>query len=282
MKKKILAILFLVLFAFAVTGCEKEEDEDAGSDLYHVDYNGDIIDFTGAKNYYHAGEEVTIYYGFIATDTDYSFYLDDEYLNVGYSDDKGFIISFTMPAHDISIRVESRNSMEYIEEVTEDTEEDITEKTTEATTEATTEKTTETTTEAATEAESDGEVSFKIEECNIYEDLPTGSPIAELYDGEYPSYIAIWTNKTIYKFRIVSLVVQDVTADGELTFLYEDEGFLLDSLTPELPVGAKVGFIGDTPNVGIMYEDSAGKLHMCAIEVSGYDGSLKIVEIPLD
>ena len=87
-----------------------------GSDdtVYHVDYSGSKDAFSNAEDTYRPGQEVELYYEIIATDTDYSFYLDDELLNAGYAEDKGYILKFTMPEHDVTIRVESRNSMMYI------------------------------------------------------------------------------------------------------------------------------------------------------------------------
>ncbi|MBE6685898.1 MAG: hypothetical protein E7591_01550 [Ruminococcaceae bacterium] len=51
----------------------------------------------------------------VATDTDYTFYLDGERINSsGYSDFKGYTIEFTMPDHDVELTCESKNSMEYV------------------------------------------------------------------------------------------------------------------------------------------------------------------------
>jgi len=78
---------------------------------YKVDWDGDKEDYEGAKDRYRAGETVTVYYGLIATDTDYAFYLDGERINTGYEEGKGFVISFTMPAHDVTVSMNSKNSM---------------------------------------------------------------------------------------------------------------------------------------------------------------------------
>ena len=85
-----------------------------GAKKYKVDYDGDKDFYEGAKDEYKAGEKVVLYYNFIATDTDYAFYLDDERINTGYSEDRGFIIEFTMPEHDVRLRCESHNSMVYV------------------------------------------------------------------------------------------------------------------------------------------------------------------------
>ena len=47
----------------------------------------------------------------IATDTDYSFWLDGAELSRDYDAKKGFILSFTMPEHDVTIHCSSRNTM---------------------------------------------------------------------------------------------------------------------------------------------------------------------------
>ena len=99
----------IILFTIGVTvmllffGC--------GAKKYKVDYCGGKDWFKGAKDEYRKGEKVELYYDLIATDTDYSFLLDNEKLNVGYSEDKGFIITFTMPEHDVKLEVTHRNTM---------------------------------------------------------------------------------------------------------------------------------------------------------------------------
>lgn len=82
-----------------------------GAKKYRVDYGGRKMMFSEAKDEYRAGETVTVCFSFIATDTDYRFYLDGESISCDYDDGKGFVISFTMPEHDVTLTVESRNSM---------------------------------------------------------------------------------------------------------------------------------------------------------------------------
>ena len=83
-----------------------------GGKKYQVDYHGRKSAFDGAKDAYKKGEQVTLYYGFIATDTDYSFYVDGAPVRAPYTD-KGYKISFAMPDHEVDVRVQSRNSMVY-------------------------------------------------------------------------------------------------------------------------------------------------------------------------
>ena len=90
---------------FGLSGCTEKK--------YNVDYCGSKSDYENAKDAYRAGEKVKLYYSMIATDTDYSFYLDGEPLNYDYDDKKGFIITFTMPEHDVKLECRSVNSMLY-------------------------------------------------------------------------------------------------------------------------------------------------------------------------
>jgi len=112
--KKIIADSLIVITAIILGGVSMFGLFGCGGKKFRVDYDGDKDFYKGAKDYYKAGEKVEVYYDFIATDTDYTFYLDGEYLNVGYEESKGFIIRFTMPEHDVKLTCESRNSMVYI------------------------------------------------------------------------------------------------------------------------------------------------------------------------
>lgn len=100
----IAAITVLVLgVAFYLTACAVK--------TYNVDYCGEKNLFIGAKDSYRAGAKVKLYYNLIATDTDYSFYLDGESINADYDDKKGFVICFTMPEHDVKLECKAVNSM---------------------------------------------------------------------------------------------------------------------------------------------------------------------------
>ena len=52
-----------------------------------------------------------MYYNLIATDTEYSFLLDGERLKFEYDEKNGYVISFTMPAHDVKLECKMRNNM---------------------------------------------------------------------------------------------------------------------------------------------------------------------------
>ena len=73
--------------------------------------------FESEKTMYAPGEKVTVRYDIIATDTDYSFYSDDVDFEQSY--DGGYVFTFIMPDHDVTLKVESHNTMEYEPEISE-------------------------------------------------------------------------------------------------------------------------------------------------------------------
>ena len=83
---------------------------------YKVDYHGQKDFLKGAKEVYEAGETVRVCYRFIATDTVYSFLVDGAPVNPDFDTEEGYIITFTMPEHDVSMEIKTRNLMVSFEE----------------------------------------------------------------------------------------------------------------------------------------------------------------------
>ena len=80
---------------------------------YTLHYDG--YGFESKRTQYAAGEKVTVYFDMIATDTDYHFYIDDDVeMKQSYDSKHGYVFTFVMPEHDVTLREESYNSMEYI------------------------------------------------------------------------------------------------------------------------------------------------------------------------
>lgn len=114
MKKRVFkgfisAILIISLggaVMFGLSGCFGKK--------YIVDYCGQKSSFEGAKDSYRAGQRVELRFEYIATDTDYYFYVDGQRVNPDYdSNGGGYIISFTMPERDITVNYTSKNTMVY-------------------------------------------------------------------------------------------------------------------------------------------------------------------------
>ena len=102
---KIITVGVIAVMLLSLFGC--------AANKYNVDYCGAKDLYRGAKDSYKAGAKVTLYFELIATDTDYSFTLDGEPLRYTYDEKKGFVISFTMPEHDVKLECNTRNSMYY-------------------------------------------------------------------------------------------------------------------------------------------------------------------------
>lgn len=108
----ILAVILICSLTF-LTSCKAKTKTHSPTESYKVICEDYL--FENVKKSYRPGQKVKIYFPYVATDTDYSFYLDDQRINdYTYSDAKGFIITFTMPAHDVTLTYESKNTMENI------------------------------------------------------------------------------------------------------------------------------------------------------------------------
>lgn len=109
-KRFFLLILIGVITVFSFSGC--------GQQKYRLNYDG--YGFESKRTEYAAGDKVTVYFDLIATDTDYNFFIDDDVkMKQSYDNDHGYIFTFTMPEHDVTIHEEHHNSMEYIPEPVE-------------------------------------------------------------------------------------------------------------------------------------------------------------------
>ena len=116
-RRSLMLVLMLTCLSFCLTACGSKEVEEEEEEVeeYVIDFCGSEDDFKGAKDSYEEGDKVSLLFDMIATDTDYSFYLDDEPISPVYdSKHNAFKISFVMPDHDVKLRVESRNSMEIL------------------------------------------------------------------------------------------------------------------------------------------------------------------------
>lgn len=105
MKKHLFLIVTGALILLSIPGCGKQKNR--------LIFDG--FGFESSKTEYAAGEKVTVYYDFIATDTDYRFYIDEDVqMKESYDNDHGYVFTFIMPNHDVTLHEEHHNSMLYI------------------------------------------------------------------------------------------------------------------------------------------------------------------------
>ncbi len=78
--------------------------------MYEVDYCGMQGLYGNAKDSYTEGELVVLRYELIATDTNYSFYVDDEPIDFNY-EGGAYVLSFVMPSHTVKLECRTSNSM---------------------------------------------------------------------------------------------------------------------------------------------------------------------------
>ena len=105
MKKTILKFIRIILggiLMLSLFGCSVNK--------YEIDYCGAKSSYQGAKSSYEPGVEVKLYYKNFASDMEYSFYLDGEYIPLEF-DAKGAVIRFVMPEHDVKLECRVRGSM---------------------------------------------------------------------------------------------------------------------------------------------------------------------------
>jgi len=107
--KYVFAVLCILVLLVIVWYCFIRGHEES----YTIDYCGEKECYEGARDSYPVGTKVKLCYGLIASDTDYSFYLDEQPLQYEYDSEKGFVIQFTMPKHDVKLECVTKNTMVY-------------------------------------------------------------------------------------------------------------------------------------------------------------------------
>lgn len=106
------AILFFLLLMFCMTGCMEKK--------YKVDY--DETFFSGKKKAYRPGEEAEFVLEVIGSDMTTVIYLDGECIPSEYDENKGYVVRFTMPEHDVKLTVEYIPDFEPQAPLSEETE----------------------------------------------------------------------------------------------------------------------------------------------------------------
>lgn len=256
-RNKVLLCLSLMGFmCLSLFGCGKKS--------YNVDYCGQMDMFQGAQNSYKEGTKVELVYDFIATDTDYSFYVDGESANCKWDDKRGFVITFIMPSHDIEVYCEEKNTME--NEYDPDGEEGPFGYTDEKETDIPESDNMAVVLDGLTLVWADE----KKTDLSDYEEI-------DISDGDYKTGILFTALGDVSEFKFYELTITDVSSDGILTFnrnkIYGPEDIFV-----ETPVIFNVEFQGDMSAFGFSYEYN-GLEKYYSIMVSGKDGSLIVEEI---
>lgn len=104
------------------------------------------------------------------------------------------------------------------------------------------------------------------------DELPTPCDTFVAYDSEYAVKIVYTSDGTVTDFCVLSLMMTDFR-DGKPVY-EETELYRQEQLTPDCPLVVTLTFVGDLPNNGISYVDSAGETQRFSLNTSGKDGSL--------
>ena len=89
-------------------------------------------------------------------------------------------------------------------------------------------------------------------------------------DGEY---VTIMADEPVSDVALLSLEFRGGEPPFDAMDLFERDG-----IGPDDPLVVKIAFPGDIPSYGVRYTDARGQARRCAIELSGYDGSLLLVD----
>lgn len=96
-------------------------------------------------------------------------------------------------------------------------------------------------------------------------------------DSEYSTKILFTAEGEVTDFRLLSLFVNNVDDNGNMTFdtesLYE-----LPTLEEDKPLEVTLTFYGDLPSYGISYKDASGTTKNFTLTLSGEDGSVILSE----
>ena len=84
---------------------------------YPIDYSGHEFAYTDGKTggkapeKAAAGDSMLLYFRFVATDTNYRFYINGQTINPSYDNEKGYIINFIMPDSAVTLHYTAVNTM---------------------------------------------------------------------------------------------------------------------------------------------------------------------------
>ena len=105
---------------------------------------------------------------------------------------------------------------------------------------------------------------------------PEDYDLLVLDESEYRVDVAITASETVTGVQVASLTLEEVGED-DVGFRIEAVLGTLDAIKPGRPFVVAMAFPGDMPNTALVFTDSDGAVHYCAIAMSGKDGSLLLI-----
>ena len=122
-----------------------------------------------------------------------------------------------------------------------------------------------------------------------YAENPTVSAVyGNNYTGEYDSFAAddadyavevvFTTDAAVRNFKVLALTLDEITDDGYVSFFFE-ELYAYGELTPDKGLAVKMSLPETIPFYGISYTDGTGADRVFSVNLSGFDGSIQLVEI---
>lgn len=108
---------------------------------------------------------------------------------------------------------------------------------------------------------------FTKESCDFY----------SVEQSEYSTMIVFTTDGVLQDLKLLSLFMNDVDEEGNPEYSI-DEIYSYGTLESYRPLMVELTFYGDMPSYGVSYTDETGETRYFAVSVSGYDGSLELLE----
>ena len=109
--------------------------------------------------------------------------------------------------------------------------------------------------------------SFNEDSCDFY----------SVEQSEYSTMIVFTTDGVLQDLKLLSLFMNDVDEAGNPEYTI-DEIYSYGTLESYRPLIVELTFYGDMPSYGVSYTDENGETRCFAVSVSGYDGSLELLE----
>lgn len=100
-----------------------------------------------------------------------------------------------------------------------------------------------------------------------------------IIDDTAPVEAAFCTTVPVEDFKLVSLLLQDISEDGSQMYFEATDLFDYGTLEPDRPLHVTLTIYGTIPSYGISFTDYTGTYRLFAVTMSGYDGSLMLMEI---